>query len=68
MRLLFWSGQSFDGPGLKTEGTFMAAGVMYKDAEEENGGDIRWWIQKSQEIQRDYKNLLKNRRLVKIEK
>ena len=68
IRLLFWSGQSFDEPGLKTEGTFKASGVLYQDAEEINVSDIQRWLQKSQEIQWDYKNLMKNGRLVEIVK
>jgi hypothetical protein len=66
IRLFFWSGQSFDEPGLKTEGTFKAAGVMYNDVDEINSEDVQRWLQKSQVIQWDYKNLLKNRRLVAI--
>ena len=66
IRLLFWSGQSFLEPGLKNEGTFRAAGVMYQDASEINGSNVQKWLQKSQEIQWDYKNLIKNQRLVEI--
>jgi hypothetical protein len=68
MRLLFWSGQSFDEAGLKTEGTFKAAGVMYNDSEQVNSEDIQRWLHKSESIQWDYKNLMKNHRLVKIVK
>jgi len=66
IRLLFWSGQSFDEPGLKNEGTFKAAGVMYGDIAEINPEDIQRWLQKAQTIQWDYKNLIKNGRLVEI--
>ena len=65
MRLLFWSGQSFDEPGLKTEGTFKAAGVMLPDVKDVNSEDLQRWLQKAQQIQWDYKNLLKTGRLVR---
>ena len=66
IRLLFWSGQSFDDSGLKNEGTFKAAGVMYTDVKEVNSEDVQRWIRKSQRVQWDYKNLLKNGKLVEI--
>ena len=65
MRLLFWSGQSFDEPGLKTEGTFKAAGVMLPDVKDVNSEDLQRWLAKAQQIQWDYKNLLKTGRLVR---
>jgi hypothetical protein len=68
IRLFFWSGQSFDEAGLKTEGTFKAAGIMYTDVQQINSEDVQRWLQKSKEIQWDYKNLIKNRELVKVVK
>ncbi len=68
IRLLFWSGQSFNETGLKTEGTFKAAGVTYKDVEEVNSIEVQRWLQKSQTIQWDYKNLMRNGRLIEIVK
>ena len=67
VRLMFWSGQSFDEPGLKNEGTFKAAGAMYTDAQEINAQDVQRWLQKAQQIQWDYKNLIKNGKLVKLD-
>lgn len=66
IRLLFWSGQSFDEPGLKNEGTFKAAGVMYTGVAEVNSEAIRRWVEKAQRIQWDYKNLMNNKKLVKL--
>ena len=66
IRLLFWSGQSFDEKGLVNEGSFKAAGAMYKDVSEIKPDDIQRWLKKSEEIQWDYKNIIKNRGLVKI--
>jgi len=68
VRLLFWSGQSFGEPGLVTEGTFKAAGKMYADISEVKGEDVQRWLRESRETQWDYKNLLKNGRLVEIAK
>src|SRR6476619_7120870 len=36
VRLLFWSGQSFDEPGLEPEGTFKAAEVRYTSVDQVN--------------------------------
>jgi hypothetical protein len=59
--LLFWSGQSFDEPKLKTEGTFKAAEKLYKDVSEVNTIDLARWLEKSARIQWDYKNIVKRK-------
>lgn len=59
--LLFWSGQSFDDPGLQPEGTFKAAEKRYTSPEEVNAEDIARWVEKSKKIQWDYKNIVKNK-------
>lgn len=61
VRLLFWSGQSFEEEGLKNEGSFKAAEVRYKDVSEINKEDLKRWLKKSSEIQWDYKNIVKNK-------
>jgi len=61
MRLLFWSGQSFDEPGLLPEGTFKAAEARYTSAEQVNIKDLKRWLKKSKKIQWDYKNLIKRK-------
>jgi hypothetical protein len=61
VRLLFWSGQSFDEPGLAPEGTFKAAEARYEDTSEINKSDLARWLDKSQKIQWDYKNIVKRR-------
>lgn len=61
IRLLFWSGQSFDEPGLKVEGTFKAAEVRYTSAKEIMIADLERWLAKAVEIQWDYKNLVKRK-------
>lgn len=61
VRLLFWSGQSFDEPGLKPEGTFKAAESRYVDVSEVNPTDLVRWLSKAREIQWDYKNIVKRK-------
>lgn len=53
-RLLFWSGQSFDEPGLKPEGSFQAAEARYTK-------DLQRWFEKAIEIQWDDKNIVKRK-------
>ncbi|MGC4022614.1 MAG: DUF1801 domain-containing protein [Cyclobacteriaceae bacterium] len=61
IRLLFWSGQSFDEEGLQKEGTFKAAEKRYTSVKEINKEDLKRWLEKSKQIQWDYKNIVKRR-------
>ena len=61
VRVLFWSGQSFDEPGLSPEGSFKAAEIRYTDASQINHEDLRRYIDKATHIQWDYKNIIKNK-------
>ena len=61
VRLLFWSGQSFEEEGLQNEGTFKAAEARYTSVDEVNKKDLKRWLQKAREIQWDYKNLIKRK-------
>ena len=61
IRLLFWSGQSFEEPGLQLEGSFKAAEARYTSAGEVNTKDLKRWLKKSGEIQWDYKNIVKRK-------
>jgi hypothetical protein len=61
IRLLFWSGQSFDEDTLKQEGSFKAAEARYTSLEQINVNDLKRWLKKAKEIQWDYKNLIKRR-------
>ena len=61
VRLLFWSGQSFDEPGLSNEGSFKAAEARYTDIEQIKLEDLQRWLEKSKTIQWDYKNIVKRR-------
>jgi hypothetical protein len=61
VRLMFWSGQSFDEPGLQAEGNFKAAEARYTSADQVNKKDLKRWLQKSKKIQWDYKNIVKRK-------
>lgn len=61
VQLLFWSGQSFDEPGLEIEGTFKAAQARYNTADQVNIEDLSRWLEKSKSIQWDYKNIVKRK-------
>jgi hypothetical protein len=61
IRLLFWSGQSFEEEDLEPEGTFMAAEARYTAADQVDTKDLERWLKKSKKIQWDYKNLIKRK-------
>ena len=61
IRLLFWSGQSFDEPGLSPEGKFKAAEKRYTGVEQVKPAEIKRWLKKAAAIQWDYKNIVKNK-------
>jgi len=61
VRLLFWSGQSFEEEGLHKEGTFKAAEARYTKLSEVKKKDLKRWLDKSKKIQWDYKNIVKRK-------
>jgi hypothetical protein len=61
VRLLFWSGQSFDEAVLKNEGKFKAAEIRYTDAAQINADDLQRILTKARNIQWDYKNIVKRK-------
>ena len=61
IRLLFWSGQSFDESGLQPEGSFKAAEARYTAADQIVASDLKRWLSKSAKIQWDYKNIVKRK-------
>ncbi|MCD2442081.1 DUF1801 domain-containing protein [Agromyces sp. SYSU K20354] len=64
VRLLFWSGRSFDEPGLVPEGTFRAAEARYRSVDDIDTDALARWLAKSREIQWDYEHIRTNRGLV----
>lgn len=61
IRLLFWSGQSFDEPGLQPEGSFKAAEARYGSVAEVDIATLHRWPGKARDIQWDYKNIVKRK-------
>ncbi len=69
IRLMFWSGASFDEPGLKPgTGKFKDASHLYSEANQVDPQELERWISKSKTIQWDYKNIYKRKgELVRLE-
>lgn len=61
IRLLFWSGQSFEEDNLQKEGKFKAAEARYTSPEQINKADLARWLNKARDIQWDYKNIVKRK-------
>lgn len=61
VRLLFWSGQSFDEEGLAPEGKFKAAEARYTHADQIAVDELERWLGKAKTIQWDYKNIVKRK-------
>lgn len=62
IRLMFWSGASFDEQGLEVRGKkFKDASVFYNAVSDINAKDLKRWLKKSIEIQWDYKNIVKRK-------
>jgi hypothetical protein len=67
VRLLFWSGQSFEEKGLAKEGTFQAAEARYRSVEEVDPARLRRWLAEARDVQWDYRNLVRRKgRLVRL--
>lgn len=62
LRLMFWSGADLGEEGLNIVGkNFKDASIFYRDVSEINTNDLKRWLEKSREIQWDYKNLVKRK-------
>lgn len=62
IRLMFWSGASFDEQWLEVRGEkFKDASVFYNAVSDINTKDLKRWLKKSKEIQWDYKNIVKRK-------
>ncbi len=61
VRLLFWSGQSFDEEDLQDEGSFKAAEARYTAPNELDLKSLQRWLAKARDIQWDYKNIVKRK-------
>lgn len=62
IRLLFWSGADFEEDNLRVgTGKFKDASILYTSTEQIDKTDLKRWLQKSKEIQWDYKNIVKRK-------
>jgi len=70
IRLMFWSGKSFNEDLLNVHGEkFQDASVFYNDVSEINEEDIKRCLKKSEKIQWDYKNIVKRKgELIQLKK
>ncbi len=61
VRILFWSGQTFEEEKLSKEGKFKAAEFCYTSKDQVDLTDLKRWLKKSRMIQWDYKNIVKRK-------
>lgn len=62
IRLMFWSGASFDERKLRPgTGKFKDASIRYTSVDEINEADLRRWLEKARQIQWDYGNIVKKK-------
>ena len=62
IRLMFWSGASFDEVKLApSTGKFKDASILYTTLEQINIKELKRWLKKSKTIQWDYKNIVKRK-------
>lgn len=61
VRLLFWSGQTFEEEKLTDLGKFKSADIRYTSKDQIKLSDLKRWLKKSREIQWDYKNIVKRK-------
>jgi len=62
IRLMFWSGADFEEEALNVIGkNFKDASIFYNHVSEIKMDDLNRWLNKSREIQWDYKNIVKRK-------
>lgn len=62
VRLMFWSGADFEEPALNVLGKkFKDASIFYNAPEEIERTALERWLEKSRNIQWDYKNIVKRK-------
>lgn len=62
IRLMFWSGADFEEAGLNVVGKkFKDASVFFNEVVEVKKTDLRRWLKKAQEIQWNYKDIVKRK-------
>ena len=62
IRLMFWSGADFEEAGLNVIGKkFKDASIFFNEVTEVNTSDLRRWLKKAQEIQWNYKDIVRRK-------
>ena len=62
IRLMFWSGADFEEENLNVVGKkFKDASIFYNSITEINSAELKRWLEKSEKIQWDYKNIVKRK-------
>jgi hypothetical protein len=62
IRLMFWSGADFDEEKLNVLGKkFKDASIFYNSINDIESNELKRWLKKSENIQWDYKNLIKRK-------
>lgn len=62
LRLIFWSGADFDEEELNVRGEkFKDASIFFNTADEIDKDKLKTWLTKAQNIQWDYKNIVKRK-------
>lgn len=61
VRILFWSGKSFDEEGLVPGKKFQDASASYTSIEQIDTKMLKRWLAKSRDIQWNYKDIVKNK-------
>ena len=67
LRLMFWSGASFEEEKLNVIGKkFKDASIFYTAVDQINTKDLKRWLKKSREIQWDYQNIVKRKGVLEL--
>ncbi len=62
IKLLFWSGVAFnDSQLIPGSGKFKDAGILYQNAGDVNAAQVKHWLKLANDIQWDYKNVVKRK-------
>lgn len=62
IRLMFWSGTGFEEEQLKPgTGKFKDASILYTHVDQIDKSDLKRWLTKAENIQWDYKNIVKRK-------
>ena len=62
IRLMFWSGADFEEESLNVRGEkFKDASIFYNQVTDIGVQDLKRWLQKSKNLQWDYKNIVKRK-------